>query len=79
MTELNNNMTYEEAYNALKETIAVLEDPKTVIEESLALYERACKLVLYCQRKLSEAKLEVTDINERIKRMREDNTPLFED
>ena len=79
MIELNNNMSYEEAYNALKETIAVLEDPKTVIEESLALYERACKLVLYCQRKLSEAKLEVTDINERIKRMKEDNTPLFED
>ena len=79
MTELNNNMCYEEAYNALKETIAVLEDPKTVIEESLALYERACKLVLYCQRKLSEAKLEVTDINERIKKMKEDNTPLFED
>ncbi len=79
MIELNNNMTYEEAYNALKETIAVLEDPKTVIEESLALYERACKLVLYCQRKLSEAKLEVTDINERIKRLREENTPIFED
>lgn len=79
MTELNNHMTYEEAYNALRETVALLEDPKTVIEDSLALYERACRLVIYCQRKLGEAKLEVTDINTRIKRLKEDNAPLFED
>ena len=79
MTELNNHMTYEEAYSALKETVAALEDPKTVIEKSLMLYERACKLVLYCQRKLGEARLEVTDINTRIKKLKEDNAPLFED
>ena len=79
MTELTNQMSYEEAYTALQETIALLEDPKTVIEDSLALYERACKLVLYCQRKLSDYKLAVTDINTRIKKLKEDNIPLFED
>jgi len=79
MTELNNNMSYEEAYKALKETVALLEDPKTMIEDSLKLYERACRLVLYCQRKLGEAKLEITDINTRIAKLRESEAPLFED
>ena len=77
MTELHNNMTYEEAYTALKETVAVLEDPKTSIDESLSLYERACKLVVYCQRKLGEAKMEITDINTRIAEMKKNNEELF--
>ena len=77
MTELNNNMTYEEAYTALKETVAVLENPATTIDESLVLYERACKLVVYCQRKLSEAKLAVTDINTRISELKKNNADLF--
>ena len=77
MTELKNDMTYEEAYSALKETVAVLEDPKTGIEDSLALYERACRLVVFCQRKLSDAKLEVTDINTRIAELKKNNETLF--
>lgn len=77
MTELKNDMTYEEAFAALKETVAVLEDPKTSIDESLTLYDRACRLVVFCQRKLGDAKMEVTDINARIAEMKKNNETLF--
>ena len=77
MTELSNDMNYEQAYSALRETVAALEDSKTTIEDSLALYERACRLVVYCQRKLSEAKLEITDINARVAELRKENADLF--
>ena len=77
MTELSNDMSYEEAYSALKETVAVLGDPKTTIEDSLALYERACRLVVYCQRKLSAVKLEVTDINTRMAEIKKSEEELF--
>lgn len=78
MTQPNNNMTFEEAYTALKETVAVLEDPKTTLDDSIVLYERACKLVVYCQRKLSEVKTQVTDINARIAEMRKNSDELFQ-
>lgn len=77
MTELNNEMSYEEAYAALKETVAALGDPKTTIDESLRLYERACRLVIYCRRKLSDVKLEVTDINTRMSQLKNSDDPLF--
>ena len=77
MTELTNDMTYEEAYAALKETVSALEDPKTTIADSLELYERACRLVLYCQRKLTDVKMSVTDINARVAELRKNNEPLF--
>ena len=77
MKEPNNNMTYEEAYAALRETVDALEDPNLKIEDSLALYERACRLVIFCQRKLGEVKMKVTDINTRMKQLRESGEELF--
>lgn len=79
MTELNNNMDFEEAYAALKETVAKLEDPENKIDDSIALYEQACKLVVYCQRKLSDSKTKITDINERIAELKANKEPLFEE
>ena len=79
MTELNNNMDFEEAYGALREVVTRLEDPKNKIEENIALYEQACRLVLYCRRKLDEAKLQITDINERIAQLKNSDTKVFED
>ena len=70
MTELN-QMDFEEAYDALREVVAKLEDPKNKIEENIALYERACQLVLHCRGKLDEAKTRITDINERIAQLKE--------
>ena len=77
MTELTNDMTYEQAYAALKDTVAALGDSKTPIDESLVLYERACRLVIYCQRKLSEVKFKVTDINTRMSEIKNSDEPLF--
>ena len=79
MTEPNNNMTFDEAYRALEETVRAMEAPEINFKESLALYEKACRLVVYCQRKLAEAKAEITDINERVRKLKETNAPLFED
>lgn len=79
MTELNDNMTFEEGYDALKEIVAQLSDPKNKIEENIALYEQACRLVLHCRRKLAEAKMQITDINERIAQLKNTDAKLFED
>ena len=79
MTELNENMDFEEAYAALREVVTKMEDPKNKIEENIALYEKACRLVLYCRRKLDEAKMQITDINERIAQLRDSGDNIFED
>ena len=79
MTELNDKMDFEEAYTALREFVTQLEDPKNKIEENIALYEKACQLVLHCRRKLDEAKMQITDINERIAQLKESGDAIFED
>lgn len=79
MTELNNKMTFDEAYKALEETVREMETPGIQFKDSLRLYEQACKLVVYCQRKLADAKGQVTEINERVRKLKETNAPLFED
>lgn len=79
MTELNDKIDFEEAYTALQEVVAQLENPQNKIEENIALYEQACKLVLHCRRKLDEAKTRITDINERIAQLKSSDDALFED
>lgn len=69
-TEKIEKMDYEEAYSALSAIVAKLEDPENKLEESIALYEQACILVLHCRRTLEKASLQITDINERIARMK---------
>lgn len=79
MTELNDKMDFEEAYAALREVVTQLENPKNKIEENIALYEKACRLVLLCRRKLDEAKMQITDINERIAQLRDSGDAIFEE
>ena len=79
MTELNNNMTFDEAYHALEETIRQMEAPDISFQENLRLYEQAGRLVLYCRRKLTEAREQVADVNRRLRVLKETNAPLFED
>ncbi|WP_407383285.1 exodeoxyribonuclease VII small subunit [Ruminococcus sp.] len=71
MTQTYDKMDFEAAYQALREVVTKLENPQNKIEENIALYEEACKLVLHCRRKLDEAKQQITDINERIAQMKE--------
>lgn len=79
MTELNENMDFEQAYAALREVVSQMEDPRKKIEETIALYEKACRLVLHCRRKLDEARMQITDVNERIRKLKESGSSLFED
>nr|WP_316614393.1 exodeoxyribonuclease VII small subunit [uncultured Ruminococcus sp.] len=79
MAELNDKMDFEEAYDALREIVTQLEDPKNKIEDNIALYEMACRLVLLCRRKLDEAKMQITDINERIAQLRDSGDTIFEE
>lgn len=79
MSDISNKMDFEQAYAALRETVTALEDPKNKIDDTIALYEKACRLAVYCQRKLNETKIRITDINERIAALRESGAPLFED
>ncbi|GEM_PF-62372 len=79
MAELNDKMDFEEAYAALREVVAQLENPKNKIEENIALYEKACRLVLLCRRKLDEAKMQITDINERIAQLKNSGETIFEE
>ena len=79
MTKLNDKMDFEEAYAALREVVAQLEDPKNKIEDNIALYEKACRLVLFCRRKLDEAKMQITDINERIAQLKDSGDKIFEE
>ena len=70
MSELNEKMDFEEAYAALREVVTQMEDPNNKIEENIALYEKACRLVLFCRR---------TDINERIAQLKDSGDDIFED
>ena len=79
MTELNENMDFEQAYAALREVVTKMEDPKNKIEDNIALYEKACRLVLFCRRKLDEAKMQITDINERIAQLKDSGDKIFEE
>lgn len=79
MTELNDKMDFEEAFNALREVVEQLEDPKNKIEDNIALYEKACQLVLHCRRKLNDAKTRIIDINERIAALKDSDEAIFED
>lgn len=79
MTELKNSMDFEEAYAALREIVAEMENPNNKIEDNIALYEKACRLVLHCRKKLGEAKMQITDINERIAALKNSGADIFED
>ena len=77
MTELNNNMTFEEAFAALRETVTAIENPKTPLRDVMALYERACRLTIYCRRKIRDVKMEITDIHSRMTELKNSDEPLF--
>ena len=59
MTEIAEDLTYEEAYAQLEEILASLETGELSLEEALTRYESGAALAAYCERKLSEAELRV--------------------
>ena len=55
-------LTFEEAFAELEETVRKLETGGLSLEESLALYERGQALAGHCGRQLDEAELKVRQL-----------------
>lgn len=55
-------MTFEQAFAALQETVEQLETGELVLEDTLWLYERGQALARRCQDLLDQAELRVTQL-----------------
>lgn len=56
------DLTFEQAFAELEESVRTLERGDLPLEESLALYERGQELSAYCARLLDEAELKVQQV-----------------
>ena len=61
---MDKKMTYEEAMNRLDEIIAVLEENKATLDESIKLYEEGVELAKFCDSKLKSIEDRVVKIYE---------------
>ena len=57
-------LTFEQAFKELEETVAKLEDGDLPLEASLALYERGQQLSAHCSRLLEQAELKVMQLTQ---------------
>lgn len=55
-------MSFEEAFAALQETVEQLETGELALEDTLSLYERGQALARRCQNLLDQADLRVTQL-----------------
>ena len=68
MTEENNTiqeteqLTFEQAFNQLEETVQKLETGNLPLEESLALYQRGMALAKQCGQQLDAAELTIEQL-----------------
>jgi len=61
MAEIS-ELSFEEAFAELEETVRRLEAGELTLEESLALFERGQALAAHCQKKLDAAELKVEQL-----------------
>ncbi len=55
-------LSFEEAFKALEDTVHQLEGGGLTLDESIALFERGMKLAEHCGQKLDEAELKVSQL-----------------
>lgn len=55
--------TFEQAFEALAEVVALLEEGKHSLDESLALFERGQQLAQFCRDRLEQAELRIAQIS----------------
>lgn len=55
-------LTYEQAMKRLEEIVTILNDGKKPLEESIKLYEESVRLAGFCNEKLENARLKITEI-----------------
>lgn len=56
------NLSFEEAFKELEDTVQRLEEGGLTLDESIALFERGMKLAEHCGQKLDEAELKVSQL-----------------
>jgi len=56
------NLTFEQAFGELEETVQKLEAGGLTLEESLALFERGQALAARCNVRLDEAELQISEL-----------------
>ena len=56
---MKNNVTFEEAMRALDEAVSKLESGSLTLDESLATFEEAVKLIKVCNEKINSAEQKV--------------------
>ena len=56
------NLTFEQAFAELEETVRKLEAGGLTLEESLALFERGQALAAHCSTQLDEAELKIKQL-----------------
>jgi exodeoxyribonuclease VII small subunit len=58
------NMSFENAFEALETIVAQLESGELSLEESVTLFERGRKLSTHCQTLLDQAELRITQLDD---------------
>ena len=56
------DLTFEQAFSELEQTVAKLEDGDLSLETALALFERGQQLSAHCSKLLERAELKVTQL-----------------
>jgi exodeoxyribonuclease VII small subunit len=62
MTDKIEDLTFEQAFTELEETVGKLEAGGLALEESLALFERGQALAAHCGTQLDEAELKIKQL-----------------
>jgi len=57
------NLTFEQAFAELEETVRKLEAGGLALEESLTLFERGQTLAVYCNAQLDQAELKIKKLS----------------
>lgn len=79
---MKKELTFEQANEKLETIVKKMEKGDIPLDECMKLYEEACLLVNYCQKKLEECRGQMIDINERVENAKKNNdsiSSLFED
>lgn len=71
-------MTIEQANEMLENTIRQLEDKAMPLEESVALYSKACELMAYCMEQLNSFKGRIEDASKRLSQQATGEEPFHE-
>jgi len=65
-------LTYEKAITRLEEIVALMENGKSELNETISLYDEGLKLAAFCDKELTNAKQKIQTIEEYMKEIATD-------